>query len=72
METKFDLSQWSHIKDKLRNRYPVLTEADLIWRSTTEEDLLQNISTKLGKTKKDLMDVIASFDYSVYKQLNEV
>jgi hypothetical protein len=61
METKFDMNQWGYIKDKLRNKYPELTDADMIWGRTTRDDLLQNISTKLGKTKKDLMDVIDSF-----------
>ncbi|MBN1819861.1 MAG: hypothetical protein JW833_04060 [Prolixibacteraceae bacterium] len=64
METKFDMNQWGYIKDKLRIKYPELTDADMIWGRTSRDDLLQNISTKLGKTKKDLMDVIDSFDYS--------
>lgn len=64
METKFDMNEWGRIKDKLRKKYPELTDADVIWGRTTREDLLQNISTKLGKTKKDLIDVIESFDYA--------
>ncbi len=61
METKFDMNQWRHIKDKLRNKYPELTDADLDWGRVSREDLVQNIAIKLGKTKKDLMDVIDSF-----------
>ena len=49
------------IKDQLRNKYPELTNADLIWGRATRDDLIEMISTKLGKTKKDLMDVIESF-----------
>ncbi|MCK3684936.1 hypothetical protein [Maribellus sp. YY47] len=64
METKFDMNQWRYIKDKLRNMYPELSDSDLNWGRVSREDLLQNISTKLGKTKKDLIDVIDSFDYS--------
>ena len=61
MEAKFDMNQWRYIQDKLRNKYPELTEADLNWGRVSREDLLQNISTKLGKTRKDLSDVIESF-----------
>ena len=64
METKFDVNQWGYIKDKLQNKYPELTSADLIWGRVSREDLIQMISTKLGKSRKDLMDVINSFEYS--------
>lgn len=62
MEIKFDMNEWRRIKDKLRYKYPELTDADMIWGRTTRNDLLQNISTKLGKSKKELMDEIESFD----------
>jgi len=64
METNFDLNQWGYIKDKLRNKYPELNSSDFDWRSVSRDDLVQNISSKLGKTKKDLMEVIESFYYS--------
>jgi hypothetical protein len=61
METKFDMNQWGYIKDKLQNKYPELTNADLIWGRVSRNDLLEMISTKLGKTQKELMDAIDSF-----------
>jgi len=61
METKFDMNQWGYIKDKLRIKYPELTDADLIWGRVSRKDLIQMISAKLGKTQKDLIDVIESF-----------
>ena len=64
METKFDMNQWGYIKDKLRNKYPELTDADMFWGRVSRDDLLQMISTKLGKSKKDLLDEIDSFEYS--------
>ena len=64
METKFDMNQWGYIKDKLRNKYPELTDADLVWGHVSREDLIQMISTGLGKTQKELLDVIDSFEYS--------
>jgi hypothetical protein len=62
MEAKFDMNEWKRIKDKLKNKYPELSDTDLDWGRVSREDLIQNISTKLGKTKKDLMDVIESFN----------
>jgi hypothetical protein len=64
METKFDMNQWRYIKDKLQNKYPELTNTDLIWGRVLREGLIERISAKLGKSPKDLMDEIDSFEYS--------
>ena len=61
MEMKFDMNQWGYIKDRLQKMYPELTEVDLDWGRVSRVELLQNISTKLGKTNKELMEVIESF-----------
>ena len=64
METKFDMNEWGRIRIQLRNKYPELTDADLIWGRTSREELIQMISTQLGKTQKELMDEITSFQYA--------
>jgi hypothetical protein len=64
MEPKFDMNEWARIRVQLRNKYPELTDADLIWGRNSREELIQIISTKLGKTKKELIDEITSFEYS--------
>lgn len=62
MEAKFDMNQWGDIKDKLKSKHPELTDADMFWGRVSRDDLLQNISTKLGKPKKVLIDEIESFE----------
>jgi hypothetical protein len=61
MEAKFDMNEWGRIKEQLKNKYPELTEADLIWGRTSRNELIEMISDKLGKTQKDLMNEIESF-----------
>lgn len=61
MDAKFDMNQWGYIKDKLKNKYPELTEADMVWGRISREDLLQMISSKLGKTMKVLVEEIETF-----------
>jgi hypothetical protein len=61
MESKFDMNQWRYIREKLQEKYPELTNADLNWGRVSRNDLLEMISNKLGKTPKELMDVIDSF-----------
>ncbi len=62
MEVKFDVHKWGYIKDKLRSKYPQLSDADLYWGRVNKEDMLKMISTKLGKSNKELIDEIESFD----------
>ncbi len=61
METKFDMYQWGYIKDRLQDKYPELTNADMIWGRVCREDLIEMISSKLGKTQKEIINVISSF-----------
>lgn len=45
---------WDETKAKLKLQYPELTTADLSWRHSSQEDLLEMIANKLGKTYKEL------------------
>jgi hypothetical protein len=58
MNREFDFASWYETKDHLKMRYPVLTKSDLTFRHGTKDDLLQMISRKLGKTKKELEEEI--------------
>jgi len=60
-KNEFDFRNWDDIKIKLREKYPVLTDADLDWRDTSQDDLLRTISNELGITMKEIklaIDVI--------------
>jgi len=61
METRFDMNQWKFIKHKLQTKFPELTESDLDWGHISRDILLEGISSKLGKTKGDLINTIESF-----------
>jgi uncharacterized protein YjbJ (UPF0337 family) len=61
VDKEFDLFYWDDLKGKLKQKYPELTNSDLLWRHGTEEDLLRTIAFKLGKTKKELQRVIENF-----------
>ena len=61
MDKEFDFIYWDDLKHKLKQEYPQLTNADLLWRNGTENELLRMIALKLGKTKKELQEVIEHF-----------
>jgi hypothetical protein len=60
MEAKFDLYHWNNVKDKLKILYPQLTDADLIWRHETKDNLYNLIATKLVISKKVFTEIVES------------
>jgi len=59
MDERFDNFSWNKIKGRLKHEFPVLTDADLLSRKTMQEDLIRMIANKLGKTKKELLEIIS-------------
>jgi hypothetical protein len=58
MDRVLDPVTWNNLKFKLKQQFPVLTNADLLSRTGMEEDLLRMVAYKLGKTKKELQEII--------------
>lgn len=50
---------WDELKKKLKQKYPQLTMIDLITIDGEEEDMLRMVEYKLGKTKKEMQEIIA-------------
>jgi hypothetical protein len=60
MNNEFEILDWNDTKTKLKQKFPLLTNSDLIWRHGTKEELLSMISHKLGKTNSELQKIINS------------
>ena len=60
METtlKITPTSWNKLKKSLKEKYPDLTDADLTFSAGKEDELLASLSTKLGKTKTEVSDLI--------------
>ncbi len=58
MSTVLDKINWHNIKNHLKQKYPVLTNSDLLFRKGMEDDLLTMIAYKLGKTTKEMHEII--------------
>jgi hypothetical protein len=50
---------WDKLKKKLKQKYPQLTIIDLLAIDGEEEDMLRMVEYKLGKTKKEMQEIIA-------------
>jgi len=52
--------QWSELTFRLKKQYPELTDADMPYHESLEDDLLEMVAYSLNETKKIMMDIIAS------------
>ncbi|MDP1725240.1 MAG: CsbD family protein [Bacteroidota bacterium] len=50
---------WNEIKGKLKQKFALLTDDDLLLAEGKEDELLGRIQTKLGKTKSELQEIIS-------------
>jgi uncharacterized protein YjbJ (UPF0337 family) len=53
-------AEWTNISEKLRNRFPKLTNIDVEYVKGKEEDLLNRIQSRIGKTKTEVLTLIAT------------
>ncbi|MFZ4739880.1 MAG: CsbD family protein [Bacteroidales bacterium] len=59
MNTKEAKGEWNEIKGKLKQKFAILTDNDLMLVEGKREELLGRLETKLGKTKEQLHEIIA-------------
>ena len=53
---------WDEKKELLKKKYPVITEADLHYYEGKEQEMIEQLSYKLGKTKEELAIIIERLD----------
>lgn len=49
---------WNEQKGKLKQKFAVLTDDDLLFEQGKKEEMLGKIQVKLGKTKEELHKII--------------
>ena len=52
------ISRWNEVKEKLKRRYNMLTDEDLMFRLGREGELIIRLQRKLGKSRADVMRMI--------------
>jgi uncharacterized protein YjbJ (UPF0337 family) len=50
---------WNEQKGKLKKKFAILTENDLIFQEGERDEMFGRIQIKLGKTKEELMKIIS-------------
>ena len=49
---------WLELQTKLKAKYPELTDTDLEYQETKEQDMLRMVEYKLGKSKEEMQKII--------------
>lgn len=52
--------KWNELKDKLKQKFGVLTDNDLMFEEGKLDEMTASLQTKLGKTKPDMERIIAA------------
>ena len=65
MGTKLNISiPWEEVKEKLLEAEPHLTEADLEYKEGKEEELLERLAQKMGRTTDQVKGWIESVAFT--------
>ncbi len=54
------LGNWKELKGKLKQKYAMLTDDDMLLVEGKQEELLGRLQAKLGKSKEEMHDIINS------------
>ena len=60
MNTTVAKGTWNEQKGKLKQRFAVLTDNDLMFEEGKKEEMMGKLQIKLGKTKDELTSIMAS------------
>jgi uncharacterized protein YjbJ (UPF0337 family) len=51
---------WNEIKGKLKQKFAMLTDSDLLLLEGKQDEMLGRLQVKLGKTKEEIQKLISS------------
>ena len=53
---------WEEKKEKLKQKYPVITDDDLVYNEGKEKEMIEMLGYKLGKSKEELVNIITKLE----------
>ncbi|HQS24760.1 MAG: general stress protein CsbD [Sphingobacteriia bacterium 24-36-13] len=54
------LGNWKELKGKLKQKYAMLTDDDMLLVEGKQEELMGRLQSKLGKSKEEMHEIINS------------
>jgi hypothetical protein len=55
-----EIGFWNEKKEKLKQKYTIITDEDLHFQDGKENEMMEMLGYKLGKTKEELRNIITS------------
>ena len=59
---------WTTTKGRLKRKFAILTDNDLLFTKSNQEELLKRLELKLGKTKEEVQQIISECKSMICKQ----
>ncbi|MCX6255234.1 MAG: general stress protein CsbD [Bacteroidia bacterium] len=56
------IGYWDEKKEKLRQKFPSINDEDLSFNDGKEKEMIELLGYKLGKTKEELVNIIARLE----------
>jgi len=53
------LGYWDKKKEKLKQKFPIITDEDLSYNEGKEKEMIEMLGYKLGKSKQELLYIIS-------------
>ncbi len=54
------IGYWNKKKEKLKQKFPIITDDDLRYREGKEKEMIEMLGNKLGKSKQELLNIIVA------------
>lgn len=54
------IGYWDKKKEKLKEKFPFITDEDLRYNEGKEKEMIEMIGNKLGKSKLELLNIIVA------------
>jgi hypothetical protein len=54
------IGYWDKKKEKLKEKFPFITDEDLGFREGKEKEMIEMLGNKLGKSKLELINIIVT------------
>jgi len=51
---------WNEKKEKIKQKYPIISDEDLHFCEGKEKEMIEMLGYKLGKTREELVNIIAA------------
>lgn len=59
-----EIGYWNRIKKRIKQKYPSIRDEDLCFNEGKEQEMLEILGYKLGKTKHELIEIIVTLEHS--------